>query len=317
MFDTFIDGPDATRAAHGGEREQLRVVRARPGEAVHPRDERRQHRHRRHPGAHGGAGVHAERHPRRAELGQVPRRAGRLRRRRSVPTRRRRSAAAADPRLFRYQVQGPLARDLVESVFGGPLPPAKFFHSVPVVAGRHGVPRTAAQHGGAGRVTSSSGPGDYADGGEGHAAEAPARSSAWCTSERSPTPSASVESGWIPSPVPAIYTDPELAGLPRRGSRCSVSRGSGRWTGRFFSEDIEDYYCTPYELGYGTVDLVQPRLHRPRRAARGASETAPRAKVTLVFDPADVRAVLGRRTRATTSPTRGTGWRLRPRAWQA
>ena len=39
----------------------------------------------------------------------------------------------ADPRLFRYQVQGPLARDLVESVFGGPLPPAKFFHSVPAV----------------------------------------------------------------------------------------------------------------------------------------------------------------------------------------
>jgi hypothetical protein len=43
----------------------------------------------------------------------------------------------ADPRLFRYQVQGPLAADLVARVFGGPLPPVKFFHSVPVtLAGR-------------------------------------------------------------------------------------------------------------------------------------------------------------------------------------
>ncbi len=32
----------------------------------------------------------------------------------------------ADPTLFRYQVQGPLAAELVERVFGGPLPPAKF-----------------------------------------------------------------------------------------------------------------------------------------------------------------------------------------------
>ena len=37
-----------------------------------------------------------------------------------------------DPRLFRYQIQGPLAQELVERVFGGPLPETKFFHSTPV-----------------------------------------------------------------------------------------------------------------------------------------------------------------------------------------
>lgn len=37
----------------------------------------------------------------------------------------------ADPKLFRYQIQGPLASDLVERAFGGPLPPTKFFHSSP------------------------------------------------------------------------------------------------------------------------------------------------------------------------------------------
>ena len=36
------------------------------------------------------------------------------------------------PRLFRYQVQGPLAGDLVAAVFGGPLPPIRFFHTAPV-----------------------------------------------------------------------------------------------------------------------------------------------------------------------------------------
>ncbi|MGW3104516.1 hypothetical protein [Streptomyces sp. NPDC001100] len=38
----------------------------------------------------------------------------------------------AGPRLFRYQIQGPSAADLVERAFGGPLPETKFFHSSPV-----------------------------------------------------------------------------------------------------------------------------------------------------------------------------------------
>jgi vanillate/3-O-methylgallate O-demethylase len=62
--------------------------------------------------------------------------------------------------------------------------------------------------------------------------------------------SASVESRWIPSPIPAIYTDLDLAGyrswLPLFGIE-----GQRPLNGSFFSEDIEDYYCTPYELGYG------------------------------------------------------------------
>src|SRR5262245_474280 len=51
-----------------------------------------------------------------------------------------------DPVLFRYQVQGPRALELVERVFGGSLPKTKFFHSTPVSLGgrkfralRHGM----------------------------------------------------------------------------------------------------------------------------------------------------------------------------------
>ncbi|MCZ9336949.1 aminomethyl transferase family protein, partial [Streptomyces sp. TRM76130] len=50
------------------------------------------------------------------------------------------------PRLFRYQIQGPSALELIAEVFGGPLARTKFFHSTPVTldgrafkALRHGM----------------------------------------------------------------------------------------------------------------------------------------------------------------------------------
>jgi vanillate/3-O-methylgallate O-demethylase len=58
------------------------------------------------------------------------------------------------------------------------------------------------------------------------------------------------ESGWIPSPMPAIYSDERLAGyrswLPLAGLEGFASIG-----GSFASDNIEDYYATPWDLGYG------------------------------------------------------------------
>jgi len=64
-----------------------------------------------------------------------------------------------------------------------------------------------------------------------------------------------LESGWIPSPCPAIYDGAEMKGyrewLPADGYEGMASIG-----GSFYSEDIDDYYLTPYDLGYGRlVDL--------------------------------------------------------------
>jgi vanillate/3-O-methylgallate O-demethylase len=103
--------------------------------------------------------------------------------------------------------------------------------------------------------------------------------------------SASVESGWIPSPVPAIYTDPGLAGyrawLPLFGIE-----GKRPLNGSYFSPDIEDYYVSPYDLGYGkSISFNHDFIGRD--ALQAARESHPRAKVTLVLDPADVRTVLG------------------------
>ena len=55
-----------------------------------------------------------------------------------------------DPVLFRYQIQGPNALEIVERTFGGPLPETKFFHSAAVtLGGRH---FRALRHGMAGQA---------------------------------------------------------------------------------------------------------------------------------------------------------------------
>jgi vanillate/3-O-methylgallate O-demethylase len=195
----------------------------------------------------------------------------------------------ADPKLFRYQVQGPLAGELVAAAFGGPLPPSKFFHSTPVTL--DGREFAALRHNMAGQDGYEFiGPWEHA---------AAVKDALLTVGEKFGLvhvgalayASASVESGWVPSPVPAIYSDPELASyrawLPLFGIE-----GQRPLNGSFFSENIEDYYVSPWELGYGrSISFNHDFIGREALAA--AKETAPRTKVTLVLDPADVRSVLG------------------------
>ncbi len=304
MFDTFIDGPDATRLLSDvsannyenfavGQAKQFVPstsdgnivtdgILARTAEQV----------------------VHPVRHPRRAELGQVPRREGRLRRRlqhRPVHGVPRRPGPAAVP------LPGPGAAahgTLVEAVFGGPLPPSKFFHSIPVrLDGRE---FSALRHNMAGQDGYEFiGPWEHAAFVKDTLLTAGAKFGLVRVGALAYA-SASVESGWIPSPVPAIYTDPGLADyrawLPLFGIE-----GKRPLNGSFYSDNIEDYYVSPVGARLRPLDLVQPRLHRPRRAARGQGDRAahqghagPRRRTTS--------ARCSARTTATTSPTPGTAW---------
>jgi glycine cleavage system aminomethyltransferase T len=199
----------------------------------------------------------------------------------------------ADPALFRYQVQGPLAGELAERVFGGPLPPARFFHSIGVSL--NGMDFRALRHNMAGQAGFEFiGPWEHAKA----VKEALLKSGedlGLVQVGALAYASASVESGWIPSPVPAIYADPGLAGyrawLPLYGIE-----GQRPLNGSFYSPDIEDYYCTPYELGYGkSISFNHDFIGRDALAAR--RDDVQRTKVTLVFNPQDVRAVLGPDTR--------------------
>ncbi len=120
--------------------------------------------------------------------------------------------------------------------------------------------------------------------------------------------SASVESGWVPSPVPAIYTDPGLADY-RRWLPLFGIEGKRPLNGSFYSDDIEDYYVSPWELGYGrSISFNHDFIGRD--ALLAARETAPRTKVTLVLDPAGRRHASWATATATTSPTPGTAWNV-------
>jgi syringate O-demethylase len=100
-----------------------------------------------------------------------------------------------------------------------------------------------------------------------------------------------LESGWIPSPLPAVYSDDSLKPyrewLPAQGYEGSASIG-----GSFASERIEDYYFTPWDLGYGGYvkfdhDFVG------RDALEQKADDEHRRKVTLALDDEDVTRTIG------------------------
>ncbi|WP_327395404.1 aminomethyl transferase family protein [Streptomyces phaeochromogenes] len=195
-----------------------------------------------------------------------------------------------DPTLFRYQIQGPLAQELVERVFGGPLPRTKFFHSAAV--GLDGRAFRALRHGMAGQAGFEFiGPWEHAA--YVHEAFLKAGEPLGLVQVGAlayTTPS--VESGWIPSPVPGIYTDPELLEYRRHLPLFGIE-GKRPLSGSHFSEDIEDYYCSPYELGYGKMISFNHDF-LGRDALMKARDDVRRTKVTLVFDADDVRGIIGR-----------------------
>jgi glycine cleavage system aminomethyltransferase T len=95
-----------------------------------------------------------------------------------------------------------------------------------------------------------------------------------------------IESGWIPSPLPAVYTGEKLKAyrewLPAKGYEGSASIG-----GSFASTDIEDYYLTPWDLGYGHLVKFDHDFIG-RDALEEMAEGQHRTKVTLALDDEDV-----------------------------
>jgi glycine cleavage system aminomethyltransferase T len=100
-----------------------------------------------------------------------------------------------------------------------------------------------------------------------------------------------VESGWIPTPTPGIYTDPTLADY-RQWLKVFSFEGQKPLHGSAFSPNIEDYYVSPYELGYGrSISFNHDFLGRD--ALQTAKDNVTRTKVTLELNSGDVREVFG------------------------
>jgi len=191
-------------------------------------------------------------------------------------------------RSYRFQLQGPNAMQVTEKALGQSPPELKFFHTTTVtVAGKR---CGALRHGMVGQPGwELFGPwGDrepvlevlLAAGEEFGLRRAGARAYS----------SNTLESGWIPSPLPAVYSGESLKDyrewLPATGYEGTASLG-----GSFVSAEIEDYYFTPWDLGYG--QYVRFDHDFVGREALEQMDGKHRRKVTLALDDEDVTRTIG------------------------
>jgi len=190
-------------------------------------------------------------------------------------------------RYWRFQIQGPNAWPIIEKLNGGPVEQLKFFRMADMSIAGQSV-RTL-RHGMAGEPGLEVwGPYESYDeireaileAGQEFGIE-PVGARAYASN--------TLESGWIPSPLPAIYTGEEL-----RGYREWLGAGSYEATnslaGSFVSDDVEDYYLNPWELGYGAfVKFDHDFIGRD--ALEQIDAESQRRKVTLAWDGEDVAKI--------------------------
>jgi glycine cleavage system aminomethyltransferase T len=195
-------------------------------------------------------------------------------------------------KVYRYQIQGPNAPQLVEKLTGKPAPDIKFFQmGIVAIAGRR---VRALRHGMVGQPGwELFGP--WAEGEDVKAAIIEAGKSFGLRQVGSRAYSSNtLESGWIPSPLPAIYTGDQMKAyrewLPGTGYEANASLG-----GSFKSDDIRDYYFTPGDLGYGSiVRFDHDFIGRDALEKTGGMAGRPRRqKVTLVWNPEDAERAIG------------------------
>ncbi len=151
---------------------------------------------------------------------------------------------------YRYQIQGPDAPKIFEKLNRGPVPDIKFFHVDWINVGSKKV--KALRHGMSGAPGLEIW-GPYEDKSYILACILDAAKEAnvdlvRCGSRAYSTNT--LESGWIPSPLPGIYTGDGMLQAYREWLGVDSYEANGAIGGSFVSDNIEDYYLTPFELGY-------------------------------------------------------------------
>jgi vanillate/3-O-methylgallate O-demethylase len=194
---------------------------------------------------------------------------------------------------FRYQIQGPHALHIVEAAHGGPIERIKFFNIGEFEIA--GAPIRALNHTMAGvpglEMTGLElmGPSEYGESVMASLLEAGKEFGLREGGSRA-YPTTAVESGWIPSPLPAIYTGeamrPFRQWLSARSWEANASIG-----GSFYSDRIDDYYATPWDLGYGHIIKFDHEFIG-REALEEMADQPHRRKVWLRWNDEDVEGVI-------------------------
>jgi vanillate/3-O-methylgallate O-demethylase len=190
-------------------------------------------------------------------------------------------------RMFRFQVQGPHAGKVIEKVTGTVAPDIRFFNIGTMTIG--GAEVRALRHGMVGQPGwELFGPWAQAEAVRAALLEAGREYGMRQVGART-YPTSCLESGWIPSPLPAVYTGEKLK--PYRQWLTSKSyEAMASLGGSFISDDIKDYYLTPYDLGYGPFVKFDHDFIG-REALEKIASNPPRQKVTLVWNGDDVARV--------------------------
>ncbi|MTD57281.1 aminomethyltransferase family protein [Amycolatopsis pithecellobii] len=156
----------------------------------------------------------------------------------------------AGRRVFRYQLQGPNAVRIVAQASAGTLPSISFFHigefeiaGRPVRALSHTMSRTTGME--------VFGP---AEDGPAVLAELLAAGADFGLAQGGALalPTTALESGWVGVELPAIYSGEAMRPY-REWLTAHTYEAMGSIGGSFKSDNIEDYYVTPWDLGYGRL----------------------------------------------------------------
>jgi vanillate/3-O-methylgallate O-demethylase len=192
-------------------------------------------------------------------------------------------------RLYRYQIQGPMASQVLAKLNGGAMPEIKFFNMGEItIAGRK---VRALRHGMAGEPGLEIwGPHEEREDIRAAIVEAGAEFGLRQVGARAYATNC-VESGWVPSPMPAVYSGDRMRAyrewLPGTGYEATASLG-----GSFSSNRIDDYYLTPWDLGYGFMVKFDHDFIG-REALEPVAKNPRRKKVTLAWNGEDVTRCIG------------------------
>jgi vanillate/3-O-methylgallate O-demethylase len=186
--------------------------------------------------------------------------------------------------LYRFQVQGPTAMQVLEKATEGGVPEIKFFNLGEVTIAGHAV---RALHHGMSGAPGLELFGPWEEGEDVRAAIVEAGSDLGLRQVGARVYATNtLESGWIPSPLPAVFTGDDMKAyrewLPEKGYE-----GTGSLGGSYYSDDIEDYYLTPHDLGYWPfVNFDHDFIGR--EALEKIADEPRRKKVTLAWNGEDV-----------------------------
>jgi vanillate/3-O-methylgallate O-demethylase len=190
-------------------------------------------------------------------------------------------------KYWRFQIQGPNAWPIIEKLNGGPVEQLKFFHMSHMnIAGervrtlRHGMS-------GVPGLEIWGNYGSYVKVREAILSAGEEFGLRPCGGRAYPTNT--LESGWIPDPLPAIYSAEALRKYREWLPGDSVE-ATNAIAGSFVSKRIGDYYLTPWALGYGNF-IKYDHDFIGRSALEKMDPKSQPKKVTFAWDTEDLTKI--------------------------